>query len=160
MPYESVEPSSETQNAPLKAETRALLRASQDPTATPKGNRRNLAFTAPPGFIEPLDLHTCYTPWPVFRDVTDGAGLFTTLPGAAAELTVCVRQTAWYDQPPEGGKPDTRTDQKTARRTRIIPELAWIRRPTRDLVCPPAKITLPRFQCGRHESQSPERACG
>ena len=55
--------------------------------ATPKSNHRNLAFTLPPGFTEPLDLHTCYTPWPVFRDVTDGAGLFTTLPEAAAELT-------------------------------------------------------------------------
>lgn len=27
----------------------------------------------------PLDSHTCYTPWPVFRDVTDGAGLITIL---------------------------------------------------------------------------------
>ena len=31
---------------------------------------------SPPGFVEPLDLHTCYTPWPVFRDVTDGTGLY------------------------------------------------------------------------------------
>jgi len=53
----------------------------QRPTADPKANRRNFAFTSPPGFVEPLDLHTCYTPWPVLRDVTDGAGLITTLAG-------------------------------------------------------------------------------
>lgn len=39
----------------------------------------SLAFTSPAGFVIPLDLHTCYTPWPVFRDVTDGYGLSTTL---------------------------------------------------------------------------------
>lgn len=44
-----------------------------------RNHHRSLAFTSPPGFVEPLDLHTCYTPWPVFRDVTDGAGLYTTL---------------------------------------------------------------------------------
>lgn len=34
--------------------------------------RHTFAFTSPSGFVRPLDLHTCYTPWPVFRDVTDG----------------------------------------------------------------------------------------
>lgn len=50
--------------------------------ATPKGKPPRFAFTSPAGFVEPLDLHTCYTPWPVFRDVTDGAGLITTLASA------------------------------------------------------------------------------
>jgi len=45
-----------------------------------------LAFTLPSGFVRPLDSHTCYTPWPVFRDVTDGAGLNATPPGFLIEL--------------------------------------------------------------------------
>jgi len=49
---------------------------------SPKITRRLLAFTSPSGFVRPLDLHTCYTPWPVLRDVTDGLGLYTTLSDA------------------------------------------------------------------------------
>ena len=57
----------------------------------------SLAFTLPAGFVEPLDLHTCYTPWPVFRDVTDRVGHITYRSGEerrSSPLTKRQRHTA------------------------------------------------------------------
>ena len=46
----------------------------------PEGPRRNhLLSLRLQVSTKPLDLHTCYTPWPVFRDVTDGVGENTAL---------------------------------------------------------------------------------
>ena len=63
--------------------SRGVTRTPQRPTAESEplegGSCTEAAISlslSPPGFVEPLDLHTCYTPWPVFRDVTDGTGLY------------------------------------------------------------------------------------
>lgn len=45
-----------------------------------------VCFRSPPGFREPLDLQTCYAPWPVFRDVIDGHELDTSM-GMTLRLT-------------------------------------------------------------------------
>jgi len=49
---------------------RCILRRSSPATT--------IAFTTPLGFMGPSDSRTCYTPWPVFRDVSHGLGLVTT----------------------------------------------------------------------------------
>lgn len=72
-----------TASAQLKPDSLARIRADELAVAY---STQNLAFTLPSGFVRPLDSHTCYTPWPVFRDVTDGAGLSATPPGFLVEL--------------------------------------------------------------------------
>ncbi len=60
------------EHAPVpQGETRSA-RCSNNMADGAAKRRHTFAFTSPSGFVRPLDLHTCYTPWYVFRDVTDG----------------------------------------------------------------------------------------
>ena len=84
------------------------------------------AFTSPLGFVRPLDLHTCYTPWPVFRDVTDGAGLITTLAVTRQRLSQRVLKLPGMKRHRMAPPRAYSTDQKAARHRRIAPERAWL----------------------------------
>lgn len=71
-------------------------------------------------------MHTCYTPWPVFRDVTDGLGLYTTLsdarlggentPDRRRSLAAHARDLCIKSWPEAGSSPEDHT------RTVSLPE--------------------------------------
>jgi len=50
----------------------------RDSEHTHSTKTHQFAFTSPRGLERPFDLRTCYAPWPVFRDVTDGPLICST----------------------------------------------------------------------------------
>ena len=62
--------------------------------------------------MKPLDLHTCYTPWPVFRDVTDGTEHNTSLAVTRQSSRGYARQAAWSDGAAEATSPGHNTYQR------------------------------------------------
>jgi len=67
-------------------------------------------------------LHTCYTPWPVFRDVTDSTGLITTLLRARRRQRRLPIRLEWRPPGRKVYRAHSNRPENSSSRKRIVPE--------------------------------------